>query len=233
MTIPQEEAAVRLPPFCFRLPAVFSPFLSAPPRGASFAALRPGLLSAIPIVPSANRPLRQDHPAPFSLPDPPHGKTSARPHSISILPADPIPAERLPPKKLRTYRIRTNLLVRSSPPTRNIRQEPPCPPRTRPTRRSPVRPDASREKPSGKKIRRPAALIRKRTTPRAGAFLRTAGRPGEKLRRRKSRLILESYKKDLFSCRFADTETASANGSKGRKPERHDTGATQRPALFP
>ena len=232
MTIPQEEAAVRLPPFCFRLPAVFRPV--PPVRSAP---------RSIVCRPPARPPFRHtdrserkpsapaDHPAPFSRPGPPHGKTSARPHSISILPADPIPAERLP-KKLRTYRIRTNLLVRSSPShetygkNRRVR-------RGLAPRRSPVLPDASREKPSGKKIRRPAALIRKRTTPRAGACLRTAGRPGEKLRRRKSRLILESYKKDLFSCRFADTETASANGSKGRKPERHDTGTTQRPALFP
>lgn len=118
MTIPQEEAAVRLPPFCFRLPAVFSP---PPVRSVP---------RSIVCRPPARPPFRHtdhserkpsapaDHPAPFSLPDPPRGKTSARPHSISILPADPIPAERLP-KKLRTYRIRTNLLVRSSPHTKH------------------------------------------------------------------------------------------------------------------
>ena len=231
MTIPQEEAAVRLPPFCFRLPAVFSPLLSAPPRGASFAALRPGLLSAIPTVPSANRPLRRTTRRRFRFPTRHTGK---HPHDLPpqhFHPPGRPDSGRTPPQKI-PHLPNPDESPRPAPPTRNIRQEPPCPPRTRP-RRSPIRPDASREKPSGKKIRRPAALIRKRTTPRAGAFLRTAGRPGEKLRRRKSRLILESYKKDLFSCRFADTETASANGSKGRKPERHDTGATQRPALFP
>lgn len=102
---------MRLPPFCFRLPGCIQP---PPVRSAP---------RSIVCRPPARPPFRHtdrserkpsapaDHPAPFSLPDPPHGKTSARPHSISILPADPIPAERLP-KKLRTYRIRTNLLAR-------------------------------------------------------------------------------------------------------------------------
>ena len=230
MTIPQEEAAVRLPPFCFRLPAVFSPLLSAPPRGASFAALRPGLLSAIPTVPSVNRPLRRTirHRFPF-----PTRRTGKHPHAPTAFPSS------------RPTRFQPNASPKNSALTESGRISSPGPPlhetygknrrvrRGLAPRRSPALPDASREKPSGKKIHRPAALIRKRTTPRAGACLRTAGLPGEKLRRRKSRLILESYKKDLFSCRFADTETASANGSKGRKPERHDTGATQRPALFP
>lgn len=129
MTIPQEEAAVRLPPFCFRLPAVFSPLLSAPPRGASFAALRPGLLSAIPTVPSANRPLRRTIRHRFRFPT---RRTGKHPHAPTAFPSSR-PTRFQPNASPKNSALTESGRISSpGPPTRNIRQEPPCPPRTRP-----------------------------------------------------------------------------------------------------
>ncbi len=164
---------------------------------------------------------------PFPLPAPPHGQTSARPflRSISLVP------------NARPWRSvsRSPFLIEPNAskirPPRNIRQA-----KTKATAGSSRTPPIPTDTPQGPLRKKDSPTdypLGGYTTVRARRPARAAEHSGKKRRRRKSGHILESYEKDLFSCRFADAEPASANGSKGRKPERHDTGATQRPALFP
>lgn len=84
MTIPQEEAAVRLPPFCFRLPAVFSPLpVRSTPRS---------IVCCPPARPpfrhtdrsSASRPLRRTTRRRFRFPTHRAGK---HPHAPTAFPS--------------------------------------------------------------------------------------------------------------------------------------------------